>query len=196
MDDGDSENEGEGKSKSGNLRVDSESVASLSAKTLNVNLKHSHRHVAEVSDEKSEEDTPVLVNHELPNLVSVLETADVVLQVLDARDPLSFRSKHVEDFAKEKNKKLLFVLNKIGGRFPLSLFELDLSDFLVPWQIDVQGRLSLIGSVTCGRNSLHFYSDLLRPSLWKSRHSTSSRKRSRSRARQDIPLLMRLALIR
>jgi hypothetical protein len=114
------------------LKVDSESIASLSAKILNVNLKRMEPHSAEISEEEPEEEIPVLVHHDLPNLVSVLEMADVVLQVLDARDPLSFRIKHVEEFANDKGKKSLFVLNKIGGSLFSFVTFLAQSDFPVP----------------------------------------------------------------
>ena len=120
-DDGELENEREGTSiGTKDFKVDSEGIASLSAKILNVNLKRMEQHATEISEEEPEEEIPVLVNHDLPNLVSVLEMADVVLQVLDARDPLAFRVKQVEEFANDKGKKSLFVLNKIGG----SLFSL------------------------------------------------------------------------
>jgi nuclear GTP-binding protein len=45
----------------------------------------------------------------------VIEAADVVLEVLDARDPLGSRSRQVEEtvFASGTNKRLVLVLNKI-----------------------------------------------------------------------------------
>lgn len=59
-----------------------------------------------------EDDIPVLANRDLPNLRSVLKEADIVIQVLDARDPLRCRSTSLEDAV--KGKKVLYVLNKIG----------------------------------------------------------------------------------
>ena len=46
----------------------------------------------------------------------ILETADVVLEVLDARDPLGSRCPDIEKkiIAKDPNKKIILVLNKIG----------------------------------------------------------------------------------
>jgi nuclear GTP-binding protein len=47
-------------------------------------------------------------------LYKVLDCSDVVVQVLDARDPLGTRSKHVEKYLKDhaQHKQLVFVLNK------------------------------------------------------------------------------------
>ncbi|CCM03995.1 uncharacterized protein FIBRA_06151 [Fibroporia radiculosa] len=58
-----------------------------------------------------EEQVPVLLNRDLPTLGAVLELADVVVQVLDARDPLSYRSSHIEEAMGDKT--VLYVLNKI-----------------------------------------------------------------------------------
>jgi nuclear GTP-binding protein len=71
-------------------------------------------HEEEEKGAEVEEEVPVLINRDLPTLQSVLEKADVVLEVIDARDPLAFRSEHLEQLAKDAGKKLLFVLNKIG----------------------------------------------------------------------------------
>ena len=46
---------------------------------------------------------------------AVLDAADVVVEILDARDPLAYRSSHVEEVVKGKDdKKMVLVLNKIG----------------------------------------------------------------------------------
>ena len=65
-------------------------------------------------DTEAEEEVPVLVNRDLPTLQSVLEKADVVLEVVDARDPVAFRSEYIEQLAKDAKKKVLLILNKIG----------------------------------------------------------------------------------
>jgi len=59
------------------------------------------------------DDVPVLIDTTVPNLKAALDTAGVVVHVLDARDPLSFRSAFVE--RESKSKKQVFVLNKIGA---------------------------------------------------------------------------------
>lgn len=47
-------------------------------------------------------------------LYKVIDSSDVVLQVLDARDPMGTRSPHIEEFMKneKKHKHLIFILNK------------------------------------------------------------------------------------
>lgn len=47
-------------------------------------------------------------------LYKVIDSSDVIIQVLDARDPMGTRSKHIEDFMtkEKKNKHLIFILNK------------------------------------------------------------------------------------
>lgn len=44
----------------------------------------------------------------------VIDSSDVVVQVLDARDPMGTRSPHVESYLKKEKhwKHLIFVLNK------------------------------------------------------------------------------------
>ncbi|KAJ8457539.1 hypothetical protein ONZ45_g18271 [Pleurotus djamor] len=94
-----------------------ESVASLAAKHLTTaNAISSRPKKAQASEEESdEEDAPMLVNPELPDLQSVLECTDVILNVLDARDPLPCRSQFIEDWVRgQTGKRIVFVLNKIG----------------------------------------------------------------------------------
>ncbi|KAF8966516.1 hypothetical protein BDZ97DRAFT_1808256 [Flammula alnicola] len=112
----DDEEEEEGKpTNSKDLNVGAESIASLSAKIVNAHLKPRPKPVSEVveEEEEEEEEVPVLINRDLPNLKTVLEKADVVVEVLDGRDPMAFRSQHVEELAKEMGKRVLFVVNKI-----------------------------------------------------------------------------------
>jgi len=48
-------------------------------------------------------------------MLKVIDSADVIAQVLDGRDPQGTRSKHIEEYLhKEKpHKQLIFVLNKV-----------------------------------------------------------------------------------
>jgi nuclear GTP-binding protein len=48
----------------------------------------------------------------------VLENADVILEVLDARDPLGTRTRSVERMVMDSglDKKIILVMNKIGKR--------------------------------------------------------------------------------
>src|SRR3546814_20884960 len=67
----------------------------------------------------------------LRDLNHVIEHADVICQVLDARDPLGSRSRTVEDAVTSRgNKRLVIILNK---------FDLVPKETLVMWQI---GRAS------------------------------------------------------
>lgn len=46
--------------------------------------------------------------------LQVIDSSDVVVQVLDARDPMGTRSSHIEAYLKKERpwKHLIFVLNK------------------------------------------------------------------------------------
>jgi len=48
-------------------------------------------------------------------MLKVIDSADVIAQVLDARDPQGTRSQHIEEYLhREKpHKQLIFVLNKV-----------------------------------------------------------------------------------
>jgi nuclear GTP-binding protein len=60
--------------------------------------------------------SPMVITPDLPNFRSVLDSADVVVHVLDARDPLSHRSSHLEELvAARPSQRMLFVVNKIGS---------------------------------------------------------------------------------
>ena len=50
--------------------------------------------------------------------VKVVEAADVIIEVLDARDPLATRCTDVERYVRKSGaaKKLILLLNKIGER--------------------------------------------------------------------------------
>ena len=89
-------------------------ISALLAGKLASGSKKGKAAVVEVETEA--EEVPVLINPDWPHLKAVLSLADVVVEVLDARDPLAYRLKHVEELVKEKaGQKLLFVLNKIGA---------------------------------------------------------------------------------
>jgi nuclear GTP-binding protein len=76
-------------------------------------------------ESEEEEDIPDLIDIELPTLQAALDRSDVVVEVLDARDPIGFRSQFLEQTillgeesssSKAKNvwrDKLVILLNKI-----------------------------------------------------------------------------------
>ncbi|KAJ8095143.1 hypothetical protein PM082_010365 [Marasmius tenuissimus] len=97
---------------------DTQGVGSVSAKRIASNRIATRPVAMEVddNDDVDEEDAPLLINCDLPNLKAVLEKADVVIQVLDARDPLSFRSTQLEELvASSLKKRILFVFTKIDN---------------------------------------------------------------------------------
>jgi nuclear GTP-binding protein len=62
--------------------------------------------------------------HYVRALHRVVDEADVVLLVLDARDPAGCRSRLVEEEVRRREgdgKRLVFVLNKIGAQLPSHL---------------------------------------------------------------------------
>ncbi|KAK7060149.1 hypothetical protein VNI00_000913 [Paramarasmius palmivorus] len=95
---------------------DTQGVGSISAKRIaGSRVKGPIAPIAEDDDEDDEDDVPILINRDLPNLQSVIDQADVIVQLLDARDPFSFRSSHLEKVTAQAGKKLLFVLTKIDA---------------------------------------------------------------------------------
>ena len=62
-----------------------------------------------------DEDVPILLNPEYPHFQALFEKSDVILHVLDSRDPLSFRSSQIETLVSKKpGQRLVLVLNKAG----------------------------------------------------------------------------------
>ncbi|KIO30960.1 hypothetical protein M407DRAFT_20083, partial [Tulasnella calospora MUT 4182] len=67
-----------------------------------------------VDDAASDEDeeAPELLDPDFPDLDATINKADLVIQVLDSRDPLSYRVPSFEKTLADRGKKLVFVLNK------------------------------------------------------------------------------------
>jgi nuclear GTP-binding protein len=56
-------------------------------------------------------------------LKKVIDRSDVIIQVLDARDPQGTRSKWVEDEVRKREadgKRLIGIVNKIGAFLPIA----------------------------------------------------------------------------
>ena len=68
------------------------------------------------ADQATKEDIPMLLDPSIPHLDAVLNHVDVLIQILDVRDPLPCRSIWLEQnfLARSQDKKLAYVLNKIG----------------------------------------------------------------------------------
>lgn len=126
--DGDSEDEGSANEADGLATPATDAfngILRLSGASSISQSKKDKGKAAAVEVEDEAEGAPTLVNPDLPNLQSVLDKADVVIELLDARDPMSYRSSQLEELvAGKENQKLLLVLNKIGAlqsyirRFP------------------------------------------------------------------------------
>ncbi|KIP09819.1 hypothetical protein PHLGIDRAFT_11671 [Phlebiopsis gigantea 11061_1 CR5-6] len=75
---------------------------------------------------REEAEAPVLLNHEFPTFKAIIDAADVVIEVLDARDPLAYHSEHAKELTKARDgHKFLLVLNKIAHlrtQYPTVLF--------------------------------------------------------------------------
>jgi nuclear GTP-binding protein len=67
-----------------------------------------------VEVEEEDMDIPDLIDTSLTTLQEVLDKADVVIQVVDARDIAGGRSKFIEDLVKEAGGKIVLLVNKIG----------------------------------------------------------------------------------
>lgn len=71
--------------------------------------------VAEEEEEEDEDaDVPDLIDTSLSTLQEALDKADVVVEVVDARDIAGGRSKFVEELVKEAGGHVIVLVNKIG----------------------------------------------------------------------------------
>jgi nuclear GTP-binding protein len=112
--DEDEEGTGSGVEGDTNKAASYDGVATLhSASTSVPTAKSKLKAVATDFDE--EDEVPVLLDPKWPHLQAVLNDADVIIEVLDARDPFAYRSAQIEKFAADAGKRILFVLNKIGA---------------------------------------------------------------------------------
>lgn len=68
--------------------------------------------IEEVDSDDS--DIPALLDSDLPTLQAALDAADVLLEVVDARDISGTRCKAVEDLVIETDGKVFMIVNKIG----------------------------------------------------------------------------------
>jgi nuclear GTP-binding protein len=95
-------------------------IAPLSSRTNNASKSVDNKTVASgasgFASTTEASGVPPLLTPDLPHLAAVLDKADVVIEVLDARDPLAYRSQSLETrVASKDGQKLLIVLNKIGA---------------------------------------------------------------------------------
>lgn len=101
-------------------------------KTLPSKSKKSTSAASTIEEEETSR-VPPLMNPELPHLAAVLDKADVVIELLDARDPLSYRSRALEtQVSLKEGQRLLLVLNKIGAYIPFPHFFPDVT-YIYGW---------------------------------------------------------------
>ena len=101
----------EKEAKRGKKKVDQKEEPLVYDGILDVDAKASTAVEVE-SDAEDEDAVPTLIDTNFTDLKQVLDNTDVVVQVLDARDPLSCRCLSIENLVKDK--KLIFILSKIG----------------------------------------------------------------------------------
>jgi nuclear GTP-binding protein len=92
-------------------------IGALSSRTNNVSMSVNSKTVTSgFAATTGASGVPPPLIPDLPHLAAVLDKADVVIEVLDARDPLAYRSQSLETrVASKEGQKLLIVLNKIGA---------------------------------------------------------------------------------
>ena len=71
--------------------------------------------MTEIEEPEEYEEPPLLRNPDIPHLQAVIDRADVVVHVLDCRDPLAYRVLALENVVIEAGRILVFLLNKIGA---------------------------------------------------------------------------------
>ncbi|KAG8956452.1 hypothetical protein FRC00_004925, partial [Tulasnella sp. 408] len=87
-------------------------VAQLSGVSVLDSSRISTAAIVEDAASDEEEEAPTLLDPDIPDLDATINKADLVIQVLDSRDPLSYRVPSFEKTLAERGKKLIFVLNK------------------------------------------------------------------------------------
>lgn len=95
----------------GEEEEDTPGIASLSS---NVISRPATSSASLALPEEDEEDVPALVDTELGTLQDVLDRADVVLQVVDARDILGGRSEVLEGLVRDSGGRHGVIVNKSG----------------------------------------------------------------------------------
>jgi nuclear GTP-binding protein len=99
----------------GEVEEDTPGIASLSSSTVITRPAKSSASLA--PPEIEEESIPSLVDTELATLQDAIDRADIVLQVVDARDIMGGRSEAVEAMVRDSGGKYGLIVNKIGQLF-------------------------------------------------------------------------------
>lgn len=109
----------------------------------------------EKATSEAEEEDIEAFDSQSSSLKEVLDGADVVIEVLDARDPLAYHSQHLEELVQAKEgQKLLLVLNKIGA-FIVNSSHWVVSSTYEPLQTPCPARPYPPGSLTAALTTQH-----------------------------------------
>lgn len=92
----------------------------MNSKKSQILLNENRQNIMDIDESDEEREIKIKDNEFskkafVKDLKKVVEASDVVIQVLDARDPLAYRSKELEDLIKSypDKKKMIMILNKI-----------------------------------------------------------------------------------
>lgn len=89
-------------------------IQSILSATVTGRTKGKAAAADEEEEEEEDAEVPELIDTSLSTLQEALDKADVVVEVVDARDIAGGRSKFVEELVKEAGGHVIVLVNKIG----------------------------------------------------------------------------------
>ncbi|OCF73790.1 nuclear GTP-binding protein [Kwoniella mangroviensis CBS 8886] len=132
-------------------------------------------------------DVPDLIDTALATLTDVIDRADVICEVVDARDILGGRSGHVEGLVKEAEGRVVLLVNKIDlvpkEALESWLAKLDIPAFLFKSSLPSPPTSSASSSKTPSSSSLSLHSVLGKDEFFKAIKQWSSEKQSKSNSK-------------
>ncbi|WVW82274.1 hypothetical protein I302_104280 [Kwoniella bestiolae CBS 10118] len=132
-------------------------------------------------------DVPDLIDTALATLTNVIDRADVICEVVDARDILGGRSAHVEGLVKEAEGKVVLLVNKIDlvpkEVLQSWLSQLDIPAFLFKSSLPSPPASTASSSKTPSPSSLPLHTVLGKEEFYKAIKQWSSEKQSKSKSK-------------
>ncbi|WWC99664.1 hypothetical protein V866_006568 [Kwoniella sp. B9012] len=132
-------------------------------------------------------DVPDLIDTALATLTDVIDRADVICEVVDARDILGGRSGHVESLVKEADGRVVLLVNKIDlvpkEALESWLAKLDIPAFLFKSSLPSPPTSSASSSKTPSLSSLPLHSVLGKDEFFNAIKQWSSEKQSKSKSK-------------